>query len=249
MQDKYVGDIGDFGKYALLNALCCGRSGTPPFKLGVVWYLVAGDERPDGKFIQYLTSSSKSHTRLRACDKALHEKLGDIVHRDERCVARVARDRVLHSAQAFVSETPPSVAMERRVWLDGALSQIVGCDVVFLDPDNGLRVELDAGRSRSQKHAYLDEVRGFAEGGRTVVVYHHLARQGSGQEQIATWRRRLDDMLGRPVEPLALWYHRGTARVYFVLPAPEHEQDIRSRVGSFVSSPWGQGANAHFTLE
>ena len=35
MQDRYVGDIGDFGKYGLLRALC-GRD----LYLGVVWYLI-----------------------------------------------------------------------------------------------------------------------------------------------------------------------------------------------------------------
>lgn len=34
MQNRYVGDVGDFGKYTLLNALA--SSG---LRLGVVWYL------------------------------------------------------------------------------------------------------------------------------------------------------------------------------------------------------------------
>jgi hypothetical protein len=34
MQNKYVGDIGDYGKYALLNLLCARE-----LKCFVIWYL------------------------------------------------------------------------------------------------------------------------------------------------------------------------------------------------------------------
>ena len=47
MQNRYVGDIGDFGKYGLLRALCHGR------RLGVAWYLYP-DEAHNGGIVQYL---------------------------------------------------------------------------------------------------------------------------------------------------------------------------------------------------
>ena len=39
VQDRYVGDVGDFGKYGLLRALCGGD-----LTLGVVWYLYPDEE-------------------------------------------------------------------------------------------------------------------------------------------------------------------------------------------------------------
>ena len=50
MQDRYVGDIGDFAKYGLLRAIRNGR------RLGVAWYLHP-DQGPegDGGHIQYLS--------------------------------------------------------------------------------------------------------------------------------------------------------------------------------------------------
>lgn len=39
MQDKYVGDIGDFGKYALLKHM----RNEMDLSLGIVWYLVNPD--------------------------------------------------------------------------------------------------------------------------------------------------------------------------------------------------------------
>ena len=42
MQDCYVGDIGDFGKYGLLRSLCGGDDYGPALRLGVLWYKFDG---------------------------------------------------------------------------------------------------------------------------------------------------------------------------------------------------------------
>lgn len=60
MQNRYVGDIGDFGKYGLLKALA-GHG----LRLGVHWCLNTDDEdSSDGNLTDYLD--------LRACDPALY---------------------------------------------------------------------------------------------------------------------------------------------------------------------------------
>ena len=43
MQDRYVGDVGDFGKYGLLRSLCRGDEHGAAFRLGVLWYRFDGD--------------------------------------------------------------------------------------------------------------------------------------------------------------------------------------------------------------
>ena len=51
MQNMYVGDIGDYGKYGLLKAIMPSIS-----KLGIVWYLVTDENHlNDGKYIDYLS--------------------------------------------------------------------------------------------------------------------------------------------------------------------------------------------------
>jgi len=50
MQDRYTGDIGDFGKYSLLRNLT-----RDDLCLGVIWYLNGKQEKnADGRFVQYL---------------------------------------------------------------------------------------------------------------------------------------------------------------------------------------------------
>jgi len=57
MQNKYVGNVGDFGKYGMLRALFQNS----PLKLGVNWCLVEKEEKKnDGKHTAYLNINGRS---------------------------------------------------------------------------------------------------------------------------------------------------------------------------------------------
>lgn len=43
MQDGYVGDVGDFGKYLLLWNICSPAESNKKLKLGVNWYKAKSD--------------------------------------------------------------------------------------------------------------------------------------------------------------------------------------------------------------
>ena len=78
MQNRYVGDVGDFGKYGLLRALC-RPSGAEnrPLRLGVVWYLTTDEtHNNDGRHIGYLEPTPKNLRDFRACDPDLYDTLG-----------------------------------------------------------------------------------------------------------------------------------------------------------------------------
>src|SRR6266700_1906214 len=54
MQDQWAGNIGDFGKLALLRQLMDGR------RLAVCWYLTGGQDEPyHGKYFDYLKRPSE----------------------------------------------------------------------------------------------------------------------------------------------------------------------------------------------
>ena len=93
MEDRYVGDVGDFGKYGLLKALCLPSkvSGDYNLSLGVVWYLVP-DESKDGKLTSYLKDSSKNLGFYRSCDPGLYDSLRDIVCGRPRCVSAIRKE-------------------------------------------------------------------------------------------------------------------------------------------------------------
>lgn len=73
MQNRYVGDVGYFGKYGLLRLLCLGKGAGKQLSLGVVWYLVSDESHnEDEKYISYLNLTAENHRRFRLCDPPMY---------------------------------------------------------------------------------------------------------------------------------------------------------------------------------
>lgn len=274
MQDRYTGDVGDFGKYGLLRYLSGLRNTDtePQMQLGVVWYrpdpaTVTNDSPNDGKFIDYLCLGARqcskrepcsNHERAyRSCDQELYDRLRGIVGRSARRVSAIRKSQILGADVQFCEDCIPGPegvarggnrAFDRSDWVVNALRATEGCALVFLDPDNGLRAQsADATGSKSVKHAYLDEIVQWFERGQSVVVYHHLGRIGGKHEaQIADWRDRLQDQLN-PADIFVVRFHRSNSRAFFVLAAEAHKDILRQRAEALLSSPWGAGKDPHFT--
>ena len=243
VQHHFVGDVGDFGKYGLLRAL----TGTwpvaePRLPLGVLWYLPAGatGSAADGQKLSYLNQPS----RFRSCDPRLYDALGQLFDGGDRSLGAVEASGILGDGTVFFDGPVPQDLWLRRRWFQQAVQAVQGRDVVFLDPDKGLAPP-SAGLS-STEHAYVRELEAFVRSGRTVVVYHHLGRTATHPVQMRDWAERLARELRLDAEPHILWYRRGTARAYFVIPADAHAKTIDERLERFRRSLWFE--RRHFTL-
>ena len=254
MQDRYTGDVGDFGKYGLLRWL--RGYDADPLRLGVVWYrtdsrIVAADPANDGKHVSYLLP--RREPSFRPCDPPLYDGLREIVNRRDRRAQAVAQSGLLGPDTQFHDDYVPGPAagtfrearaIPRRRWADDALRAMQGCDLVFLDPDNGLEApSVPITTAKAPKYAYLDEIGGLFRRGQSVVIYHHLGRHGSHAEQVARWREQLERRL-EPTDIFALRYRRGTARAFFVLAAANRAPVLRERATALLGSAWGE----HFAL-
>ncbi len=105
VQDRYVGDIGDFAKYALLRDVFEGA------KLGIAWYLHPEEsDSTDGRHTVYLGRSEE----WRCLDEDLFDELKRIVA-SCRSVATVQVSSVLPQA-VFADErlNVNDVAISRR---------------------------------------------------------------------------------------------------------------------------------------
>lgn len=252
MKNQYVGDIGDFGKYALLNAL------SPGLKLGVIWYLTPNNKnKTDGNFIRYLNLDSEKYGPdecernaevYQDCDPELYCKLRKIVADNKRSVEEIQQQSVLPANTTYYNCV--LTKDDRKQWFDGAVEKVRDSQLVFLDPDNGLSTT----NPTSPGHVQLDEVRTLFDRGQSLVVYHHLGRHKKGHEQATDWRERIEDALQRRVDGkiVVLWYHRGTPRFYFIIPQPEYDKLLRTGVESLLRSDWGkrwrQNSDPHFTM-
>ena len=108
--------------------------------------------------------------------------------------------------------------------------------MVFLDPDNGFEVKVAPYEPRGPKYAFFDELAPFAEREQSLIVYHHIGRQSSATDQIKSKFNQIEERLGRT--SLALLYHRGSARAFFLIPADKHRDAMVSIVEYFLDSPW-----------
>lgn len=154
MQNQYVADVGDFGKYGLLRALTgVYPPALPRLRLGVVWYLTQSDGSSDGGHRSYLAPANAK--RFRPSDPELHDALARI-STSERSVGAVERSGALPPDTVYSNEVAPPGAA-RRVWAHAAFRAVADCALVFVDPDNGLAPRSVGPLSiRAPKYVLLD---------------------------------------------------------------------------------------------
>jgi hypothetical protein len=259
MQNRYVGDVGDFGKYGLLRALCPpGSDESRGLSLGVIWYLVPDEgHKADGKHTSFLNPAHANVVGYRDCDPFLYDTLAEIVEGKARHVSSIRSDGILPAGTVFFEEPltfdgMPHVgpaAREARLrhrseWLQRALEAAAGCDVVFVDPDNGLEVKTERHTIRGPKHVFFDELVPYTRRGQSLVIYHHMARNQPAPEQIRERFSQIAERLRGCDAPFALCYRRGTSRAFFVVPIKAHSAILLERAERFASGLW----SLHFSL-
>ena len=230
MQDRYAGDIGDFGKYGLLRALCGEDEHGPALRLGVLWYAFEGDKEQspgDGRHTSYVHSERGGS--FEECDPGLFTIMRTIVCRGTRSIAEIEKSGALpHDTRYFscpltfrAMKPGNPRALKRRTWLAAARHAVEGAALVFADPDNGLETpSVGQLTAKGPKYVYYKDLEFLQDGERSTVVYHHLGRQ-KHEQQITRRLGELRERFDTAREAFALRYRRGTARAYFVLPAPK----------------------------
>ncbi len=221
MQNRYVGDIGDYTKYALLRQLSMG------LRLGVAWYLYPDeDHNSDGKHTRYLDQPE----RWAQHDPELFGVLRDLVSTGSRSVSAVESSGVLPGA-VFASEElrfdgpRRDRAAWRARWFEQTRTALAQADIVFADPDNGFiaNEKFSPTAPKLGKRLPLAEALALAEG-RCAVIYHHNSRfKGGHAAEIQHWLAQL------PGGSVALRARSRSPRTFFVVaPSPGILQRARS---------------------
>lgn len=234
MQNRYVGDVGDFGKYGLLRVLmgACGR-------LGIVWYLVPDENHTnDGRHIDYLNKPE-----FEACDPALFASLKEIINLGRRHTRAVEQSGIFPPETVYYSQSlsfdgRTNRQWQREDWLRGAMQAVSGCDIIFCDPDNGLQPPtVEKQDRRAAKYIFYDEAEAFLSSADTLVIYHHLSRQGTHLMQIHRRVEALRKLAGPERQVLTLRFRPYSPRAYFILT---NQQAMIEQIKTFAKSNWKQ---------
>ena len=234
MQDRYAGDIGDYGKVALLRQI--RETG---LTIGVNWYKAepADYERnPDGSFKQE-DGKYRIPEKYRVCDEALAEKLLGISKSRKRSIRAIEEADLIDGAEYYSK----AVSLEDRAkWHHDSLKKLQGSELVFLDPDNGLIVKSVRKTSvRSIKYAFYEEGKDYLDNNQSVLVYNHRSRK----KEPAYFREIIGKLkeFGVPEEMiLTITFPRCSVRDYFAIcVTQEHYEMIKTAFDKMLNDPWG----------
>lgn len=270
MQNRFVGDIGDFANHGVLRALC----GTPErpldgLRLGVVEYFNEPADRElqrsDGKHIEYLKVLDYNNCTYRVCDPQLYDALqnlvGESLVRGTELKIDSERARILMPIDERYYDVPIPVG-GRKSWLQGALEKTREADVIFVNPDNGIRLRIREDESKrpiveleettnSRQHVSLGELEYLYEKEKSIIIYHHL---GQGNKKGETLEDRIEGIANRLKERLTLIcpprvvrWRRSPQRAYLILPRSQnHRVAIDERLELLKKSAWM--ARGHFSI-
>lgn len=237
MQDRYAGDIGDWGKLGLLRSLAdCGIS------LGVNWYLVPDENHnDDGKHVAYLQQN-----KYLGYDDVLFLALKNIVSSDCRSVQSLETAARLppstayyHRALSYPSESGRAERCAiRQDWHDQAALTLAESELIFLDPDNGLETKsVSPTAIKGPKYVAMSELEDYVRIGKSIIFYNHRSRK-TEEEYLERFRELIKKETFENTTWIAMKYVKGTIRDYFFVLQKQHVESISIACEKFLESKW-----------
>jgi len=235
MKNQYVGDIGDYGKYALLRALACRYS------IGVNWYLTPGDGKTDGKFTDYLKKDTDT------LDEELYQKLKSLListdgtlRLENRNVTAIESGDILPNTTLFFNKLLDFVGVTdrkayREDWVSRSFDVLGKPDIIFLDPDNGLEVKsVPPTHNNGNKFVTYDEARRYYQRANVaLVIYNHRDRSPK-DEYIKRFLRFYETEGTQDAFVYRLTFHKSSVRDYIFITKPENYKEIYDFLHEFA---------------
>ena len=248
MQDKFVGDVGDFGKYGLLRALTSPPhgDGERQLSLGIVWYMVreggTGSPKKPGPAHRYLQQGDA----FRDYDQPLFDALARVVKSKRRTVRSIERSNIFPQGTEFYGiplategRELASIARlaQRGQWVRGALKKMTGCDIVFVDPDTGLDAGVRPHSEKAAKYAFFEELSPYLCRGQSLVIYQHLNPHYPLEGQVEQINERVAEIKARlqTSVAIALLFRPLPRRAFFIVPNKRDEDVLSRRTEGFLA--------------
>lgn len=235
MKNQYFGDVGDYGKYGLLRTFALKG-----ISIAVNWYLtddiIRGTGETDGRFIQYLEKEENRSFCPEVFD-LLHSAVIDQKIRD---ISYIEDSDVIPNARYFNEKLPAKKRLSieerkalREEWHKRGLAFCEGSDLIFLDPDNGLRKRLTKSPKMDMKYVLVDEAVDYYHTGANLVYYCHKGRRTETKWE--EYKKLLAPELP-DASLFGLTFHRGTQRSYIFVVHPENAEEYLAIAKGFLET-------------
>ena len=178
-------------------------------------------------------------------DTYLHKALSQLVKTRCRNVSGLEFSDLLPGA-VFYNETldysQTNQASERKAirirWDESARKRLKDCDIVFLDPDNGLEINSTKPYDMAgNKYVTYEEAAQYYAAGKSVLIYNH--RDRSTEEKYIKRFRRFCDMHDTEDAHLScLTFRRVSVRDYVLLSQTEHLNRLEPAMDNVFGSSW-----------
>jgi len=220
MQNRYIGDLGDYGKYGLLKILINSTS----LQLGINWCLTPDENnRNDGQKIEY--------SNYKNVDPDLYEKLKLIIHGNRNI--KTIEEKIFNGMNVKFYSATLKDRGKKDYYFNNSFSRLKGSDLLFFDPDNGLEVK--SSKSKPFKYVYFDDLNKYAENGYSLIIFQYRDRSED------CWERKFNDLKCKyPL--LKIFYLKYSLRpnVYFFMINKNHCGEIEKFINAFRISNWNE---------
>lgn len=210
MQNKYIGDIGDFSKYLLLQYLCVNQE----LSLGINWFFNEFDNNDYSKI--------KIPDDYSNIDKLLFDNLKDC-----KSVEDIKKSAIFPESTLYYSEQI-KIEIKRLNWFRDSLDKLKNQDVLFFDPDNGLEVSSCGKLSKGAvKYVFFDEIIEAFSKEKTIVIYQHINHNHSFEEHVKLRIEQLEISLGIAKESIkAISFKNDKRRFYLTIVNDKHKNNV-----------------------
>ena len=143
---------------------------------------------------------------------------------------KLEKSEILKDAKYYRTPVPHSIK-DRPEWTENAIKVMDDCDVVFLDPDNGL-----IRKQTAYKYKYVleGEIESYKKHKKSLVLYNSRGRIKEDE-----YFKYLEGKLGKDI--IVLSFHRGTLRDFvFVAASKSHFNIFKKVTKEIMKSDWNK---------
>jgi hypothetical protein len=195
----------------------------------VCWFLTPDDGGTSGGLRKYLDQPQ----RWRHYDSELYDKLQRLLDPDIRRSVSYAHAWGLIAGALYFDGLLADSRSERLSYFEAARGALGNCDLIFVDPDNGIEIpSTKLGASGSSKYVYWQELHVLYAGGQSILVYQHFPHVVR-ERFIPFLAGRLNEELPESIVVAFATPHV----VFFLVQQPKHA-DALERATQLVRQQW-----------